>query len=416
MAIQTFKRKFKMKINIIKKCQICNSKLYFFLDLGSQPLCDDLKNIPNKNKFYKTKILYCKSCLTAFQKYNVNKKKLFHKEYHYRAANTKDVVNGMKDLVNNVSKFKKLKNARVLDIGCNDGSLLDIFKKNGAITYGVEPTGAYKEAKKKGHYIYNKFFDLNLAKKLNQNAKKIDIITFTNVFAHIDDFKKLIYNLKEIISTDTLLVIENHYLGEVLKKNQFDTFYHEHPRTYSLNSFYKISNILNMNIIYYRFVKRYNGNIQVFLGKTENLKINKLLKSDLKKELKLRSKFNNFQYKIERWRSRKKKFLKNLVKKHGPLPAKAFPGRASIIINFLKLNKNYISKIYEKNNSLKINKFVPGTDIIILKEKLLKKKDNKKTIILNLAWHISNEISRYLKTVLKYNGKVIDIIEKKDFK
>ena len=62
---------------------------------------------------------------------------------------------------------------------------------------------------------------------------------FTNVFAHIEDLKNLLKNLGLILSENTVLIIENHYLGSIIKKNQFDTFYHEHPRTYSLKSFEK---------------------------------------------------------------------------------------------------------------------------------------------------------------------------------
>ena len=65
---------------------------------------------------------------TAYQKYNIEKKTLFPKEYHYRSANTNDVLLGMKDLVKNVEMIKgNLKNRIVLDVGCNDGSLLDYF-------------------------------------------------------------------------------------------------------------------------------------------------------------------------------------------------------------------------------------------------------------------------------------------------
>ena len=130
-----------------------------------------------------------------------------------------DVILGMKDLVEKVkSKTGSLKKKIVLDIGCNDGSLLDIFKKYGAVTKGIEPTGAYKEAKKKGHDIYNVFFDENISKKLRKKFDKIDIITFTNVFAHIENFKSLINSLKHLISDKTLVVIENHYFREVVKK------------------------------------------------------------------------------------------------------------------------------------------------------------------------------------------------------
>ena len=45
------------------------------------------------------------------------------------------------------------------------------------------------------------------------------------------------------------LIIENHYLGTVIKTNQFDTFYHEHPRTYSKKSFEIIAKKLDTKLI-----------------------------------------------------------------------------------------------------------------------------------------------------------------------
>ncbi len=405
-----------MKYRIIKKCQICNSKLFNFLDLGKQPLCDDLKTKPNKNKFYKLQVKICKKCFTAYQKYNVERKILFPKKYHYRAANTKDVILGMKDLVNKANKLKKnSKNKTILDIGCNDGSLLDLFKKKNFKTFGVEPTNAYKEAQSKGHTVYNNYFDYKFSNFLKKKIKKVDIITFTNVFAHIENFKDLIKGLKNLITNNTVLIIENHYFAEVIKKKQFDTFYHEHPRTYSLNSFYKISGLLNIDILKYNFVRRYNGNIRVFLGKSLYKKNNKKLKKDLSREKNLIKNTKNFQKNVDKWKINKKKQINNLVKKYGPLPAKAFPGRASILLNLLGLNKNHISAIYEKNLSLKINKYAPGTDIKILKEKYYFKEKEKK-LMLNLAWHIKDEIKKYLRNELNYNGKVINIISKGDFK
>ena len=403
-----------MNYILIKKCQICNKDLKKFINLNKQPLCDDLLKKPNKNIFYKLKVKICTNCLTAFQVYNINKSRLFPKKYHYRSANTKDVLLGMKDLVNKIEKKKNLKNRTVLDIGCNDGSLLDIFKKKGAVTFGIEPTNAYLEAEKKGHKVYNKYFNLNLSKILKKRLKKIDIITFTNVFAHIEDFKDLIESLKKLISKETLIVIENHYLKEVLKKNQFDTFYHEHPRTYSLKSFYEVAKLLKVKITDFNYVKRYNGNIRVFLNMAK--KNNSKLEKNLKLEKKIIIKYKLLQKKIEKWKKNKKKELINIVKKNGPLPAKAFPGRASILINLLELNDGIISNIYEKDSSLKINHYAPGTNIKILKERLLKDKNIKNGVMINFAWHISKEIKNYVKKQLNFNGKIVDIISKKDFK
>ena len=95
-----------MSYIIIEKCQICNHRLNNFIDLGKQPLCDDLLSIPKKNIFYKLEVKFCEKCLTAYQKYNVVKKRLFPKKYHYRSANTKDVLVGMNDLVKKIQKKK----------------------------------------------------------------------------------------------------------------------------------------------------------------------------------------------------------------------------------------------------------------------------------------------------------------------
>ena len=150
----------------------------------------------------------------------------------------------MKDLVKRTQKLSKdLKGKKVLDIGCNDGSLLNIFRSYGCKTYGVEPTNAAKEAMNKKHIIFQKYIDVKTSKQLIKKFKSFDIITFTNVFAHIENFSELIKALKILLNSETILVIENQYFGEVLKK-PIDTFYHEYPRTYSL-TFYKISKLLN---------------------------------------------------------------------------------------------------------------------------------------------------------------------------
>jgi SAM-dependent methyltransferase len=404
-----------MNYKIIKKCQICfNRHLKQMLDLGEQPLCDDLKK-QSIGKKYKTKIIFCNKCLTAYQKYNVNKKILFHKNYHYRAKNTKDVVNGMKELAESaLKKIDKSKNIKVLDIGCNDGTLLDIFKKKGCKTYGIEPTDAFKDTLKKGHKVYNCFFDYKNAKKIKKQIKDLDIISFTNVFAHIDNLDELLRSIKIMLDKKTMVVIENHYLGEVIKKNQFDTFYHEHPRTYSLNSFFNISKRIKLKIKDVQFVKRYNGNIRIFLS--DQKKNNKKIKNLMKNEKKIISAAYKFQNKLNIWKIKKRKEISNIVKKYGPIVAKAYPGRASIPINLLGLNKDSVSSVYEKELSLKLGYLVPGTNIPIISDKFFIKNNYKRKIVLNLAWHITKEIKSYLKKELNFKGKVIDILSEKDFK
>ena len=128
----------------IDSCEVCgNTKLETVLDLGKHPMCDDLVEVTSDRvcKEYPIEIVYCEECQTAHQKYQVPKHELFPKNYHYRSRFTADVLNGMKNLVNNCEEtFGSLKGKKVLDIGCNDGSLLDFFREKGALTFGIEPS------------------------------------------------------------------------------------------------------------------------------------------------------------------------------------------------------------------------------------------------------------------------------------
>ena len=94
---------------IKKTCEVCDHKIQIeFLDLGKQPLCDDLIKINSKkiNKKYQTKLSFCQKCYTVHQLKQVNKKILFPKNYHYRARFTQDVLNGMKDLTKKISSLR----------------------------------------------------------------------------------------------------------------------------------------------------------------------------------------------------------------------------------------------------------------------------------------------------------------------
>ena len=94
----------------INLCEVCDSSnLYSVLNLGNHPLCDDLIPIGEKRicEKHPIEVLLCRDCFTAHQKFSVKKNLLFHKDYHYRARFTSDVLEGMKDLVNRVGVFFK---------------------------------------------------------------------------------------------------------------------------------------------------------------------------------------------------------------------------------------------------------------------------------------------------------------------
>lgn len=388
----------------ISTCEVCgNTQLTSVLNLGNHPLCGDLIPIESQEvcREYPIEVLYCTKCYTAHQRYQVEKEKLFPKNYQYRAKVTGSVLAGMSGLVDSCEKtYGDLSGKLVVDIGCNDGSLLDFFATRGAKTLGVEPTDSVKEAK---HPTIQAFFNIDVSNQILEQYGYPDFITFTNVFAHIDDLQALLKALKVLIGDKTVVIIENHYLGSILARNQFDTFYHEHPRTYSIRSFEYISSSLGLKVNQIEFPSRYGGNIRVSLGHLPTLAQHDIDESNFEAQ------FEELKQHIQQWQLKTRKMIDDHVQRFGKLKAKAFPGRAAILIRLLKINEEQISAVYEIAGSFKVGHYVPGTRIPILPEAQLFEGDLTAPI-LNLAWHLPAEVRANLAKH-GYTGQVIDINE-----
>jgi hypothetical protein len=397
-------------------CEICGCTAVQVIDLGRHPLCDDLQPVsaPKACREFPIRIHYCNNCKTALNEFQVEKPILFPEDYHYRSRFTADVLEGMEDLLRMVDKILHIQGKNILDVGCNDGSLLDIARSQfGGNTFGIEPTGAATEAASKGHRIIKDFLTVASAEDFVSEHGHPNIITFTNVFAHISNFSELLASVNVLAGKDSALVIENHYLGSVVSKCQFDTFYHEHPRTYSITSFTQIAQLLNMEIVHASFPKRYGGNVRVVLSRSlgRSSDLDSLLEKD-----KACDGIEHMQSKINFWKQSKGTRIQDLAERHGPLPAKAFPGRSAIPFKLIQADQSLISGCFERNSSLKVGHFVPGSNIPILPEReIIHYISNEKTPIINSAWHISREIHAYIRNSLGLPNPIIDLIEPDDF-
>jgi len=400
----------------IDHCEVCGGpRPPSVLDLGPHPMCDDLVPVGDARvcREYPIEILYCSTCRTAHQRFQVPKRELFPITYHYRARFTADVLNGMRGLVDSVEqRFGPLAGKKVLDIGCNDGSLLDFFRERGALTFGIEPTGACADAAAKGHTTTNDYLSPDVAGAFVARHGQPDFVTFTNVFAHIENLAEVFESLRTLCGPATRIVIENHFLGAVLDGRQFDTFYHEHPRTYSYTSFSFMARALGMTIQHAEFPARYGGNIRVVLGQGTGAPFDD--SQIVARETGYAAAMSRLGAEVAEWRAKKSARIRELVKRHGPLRAKAFPGRAAILVKLLNLDVADVAVVYEKPGSLKIGHYLPGTRIPIRSDDDLFAEKDLTPPILNLAWHIPKEIHGYLQRA-GYRGEIVDILDAGDF-
>ena len=102
--------------------------------------------------------------------------------------------------------------------------------------------------------------------------------------------------------------------------------------------------------------------------------------------------------------------LDQLVAQYGPLPAKAFPGRAAILMHSLGIDESLIDTTYERSSSPKIGHYVPGTRIEIRDEAEFFASRMQAPVLVNFAWHIQPEIERYMRAQ-GFQGQIIPIWE-----
>ena len=275
-------------IGKIKNCQICNSEdLIEVISLGDQPLANTLvKNIEDEDKIkkYPVNIIRCKECTLLQIDYIVDQKEVYHLDYPYLPGITKTVDYEQLDLSDYLFKELDLKKDQlVVDIGSNDGSLLKHFKSKGLKTVGVEPTNISKIANQNGIDTIQSFFNAEISQKIVKDFNKAKLITCTNVFAHMSTLGDVMDGIVNLLDDDGYFCFENHYIMEILEKVQYDTFYHEHLRTYSLISLNKLFEMYNLSLFDAMNVPRYGGSIRCVVSKK---KINQTdrLKSLIKKE------------------------------------------------------------------------------------------------------------------------------------
>jgi len=386
---------------IINRCQISGSKkLYKIINLGFLPPVNQLFKMNskiNKQNFFHTELLYCPLSKLVQINVIVDKKIVFPKNYPYTSSTTKILRDNFNELYNEVQTILKFNNKKfIVDIGSNDGNLLANFSNDFKVL-GVTPENVGKLAIKKGIPTILKYFDKKVANQIKKKHGRPNIITATNVFAHIENPNKLLKEILSLLENDGVFITESHYLLPFLKKVQYDTIYHEHLRYYSLESLKYFFSKHNLTIFHAKKIPTHGGSIRVYATKNKKYKINNSVKKILKEEASYINvkNFENFKKSTVNSKLKLMKILNDLKSNNKVIYGISAPSRATTLINYVGIDENIIDCVLEINGSKKIGKFVPGTQIPIINEKILYKK--KPDYVLIFSWHIFNEIKKNLR-------------------
>ena len=389
------KKKHLQKTIINRKVCICKNKLKQKINFGNLPLINNY-TIKKNLKKYPTIISQCQNCLLIQLKYSVPDKLLFPNNYSYLSGNSKEKINNFASIFAKIKKNSKKKNPQILDIGSNDGSFLEIVKKKYPKVLGVEPTNTARNAIKKGINTIKKSLNFKLAKKILNKYSKFDFIIASNFFAQTNNLKEILKSIKLILDKKGLLIVEVQYLYELLLQKGFDSFHHEHVAYYTLSSITKLLEKYNLYVFDAEKLKVHGGMLRVYISlnkKPITKKMKKILASE--NDRNIINKIKNLNLFRIKFSNKLNKFFYNLKKKGKKIYGMGAAPRACVMLNSANLTKNEIDLVGEVSKSLKCNKYVPGTDIMVRNEKKIIK--DKPDYVVILAWHLKKRIVKLLK-------------------
>ena len=369
-------------------CAFCKSKLRSSaLKLGKyQPL-----NITSKEKKLRLAISICPKCgLTQLQR-SFTEAKNFPPEYSFRSGQTKMLDHSFTQLAAKIEE-KFPMGGRILDIGCNDATLLKKFsskwKKYGIDPVAIDPNSLDIEIK-------NGFYPAT-----NFDNEQFDVIVMTNTLAHLSRPFETLENVWTQLKQDGLLVIEVVNIDEMALLGEFDKFTHEHKLYLSQESAKNILLSKGFNIINLEKIQNHGGSLRILAMKQNSIEVRQIDDLTLAKN-RLKVINNKRKQTLKEW----KKLCRKLDINKANLIGLGYTNRGAILLRNLRISPRFIvDKDGSKAIGRKINK---NTQVISDTEFM--KNQNEDSLCIILAWHVQDEIiSNYRKK--GFRGRFILII------
>ncbi len=386
-------------------CKITGKKMKPFMSFGKMPIANGfLTRKQFKNEFFFNLEVGFSKNISLFQLNDHPKpKQMFNKNYPFFTGSSKGMVLHFNKYSNWIIKKygKNLKN--LIEIGSNDGTFLDNFKKSKFNVIGFEPSKNVAEvSKKKGIKTINKFFNFKNIKKLKKLKNNVQIISAANAICHVPNLKSLIKGVDFLLSDTGLFIFEEPYLGSMYAKASYDQIYDEHIFMFSLTSIKKIFNIFGFELIDAIPQKTHGGSMRYVVGRKKfhekSKRVIRLLMNEKRKNI------NNYKGCLEfkkKCESSKKKLISKITKfKKNNLKVAGYAAtsKSTTILNYCKLNTDYIDYICDTTKE-KIGKYSPGMHIPIVNMSYFKNNTPDKAFL--FAWNHKKEIFKKEKKFTK---------------
>ncbi len=402
------------KIEAVNKCRVCGSvDLLPIISLGDQYIVNFVDSKDEGEKC-PLELVLCNNCKLVQLRHNAPPELMWGNQYWYRSGINRMIREDLRDIVEKIEQISKPKEDDVIiDIGCNDGTMLEFYKEKGLKLVGFEPSGnVSREAASRGFNIINDFFNEESFKK-RFGEEKAKVITAISMFYDLEDPNKFMKDLISILDPQGLLVIQQNYLVTMLKNNAFDNICHEHREYYSLYSLNKLLNKYNLEVFDIEQNGINGGSIRTYIKFKNNNKLGSeegkkrvLDVERMEKELGLDSNapYGEFASRIDSIKKDLLGFLEKEKKLGKKICALGASTRGLVTLQYFGIGPELIDCIFDRNpdkeGKLAVGSWIPITS----PDNILKYNPDYQLV---LIWHIFKGIGDDEKEFVKKGGKFI---------
>jgi len=347
---------------------------------------------------------------------------ILYSTYWYRSGTNQTMRLHLKNIVDKAQEMiagKKVNpvtskhsgyGVKVLDIGCNDGTLLSYYHKN-FIKVGIDPSNAVKDIKENILIIQDLFPSVELEKKFT--GSKFDIITSIAMFYDAENPLTFAKQVKKMLSPRGLWIFELFYLPDMLTTNAYDTICHEHLGYYSLSVIEYLLKKIGMKLIKINLNKINGGSICCFATHSDNFTFKKyedkvnlqyLRQKEFDSALDTDQPYFEFQDRILKHKEKLSLLLRDLKRKGKKIHVYGASTKGNTLLQFCNLDNTIIDYAADRNPQ-KFGAYTLGTNIPIISEE--KSRAMKPDYYLVLPWSFKDEFLQRERKLLKKGTQMI---------
>ncbi len=417
-----------MHIRKRSTCRVCgSSSLTKVIDLGPQYLQGSFvqpgKEMPSTRKINCT-LVRCNpeidenACGLLQMEHSVPPE-ILYAAYWYRSGTNTTMRNHLKEIADKTLALVNKTKCNILDIGCNDGTLLsyypDSFEK-----FGCDPSDIAQEVKF-ATVVQDIFPSAELHTAIGD--KKMDIIASIAMFYDLENPVEFVEKVKSYLSPEGIWVFEMSYMPQMLEMDSYDTICHEHLEYYSLAVLEQIASRAEMKIFKIEFNEINGGSIRCFAthresGLYNDMEDHKMMNEVRQKEFDMKLDTDRpyvaFQYRIERVKTELHNLLVDLKRAGKKVHIYGASTKGNTILQWCDINNMLVDYAAERNPD-KYGAYTLGTNIPIISE--AESRAMNPDYYLVLPWHFKKEfIEREKEALDKGTGFIFPVPKVEIFK